>query len=311
MVTDTDRARIAAQQTQSFLDDNFGQLDLSGSPSLQPLPNETFQPSDAKGFNNVVVTGTNLLKQLADNPDAEILERIAVETGDPDLVEKIRKDREGEIAEEFVRTHKSYYPTPYNYRRIREYLDEHKQDFTAESVAAAFQHLNRTGQLETRPGQAKRLDESELLYVISLVKSGQLADAISQYLEFALPNADETWDDQDEFLSDPRTVGVRNEAVRFCWFHSQPFDDTPEFRAFEKHYFRLRPLRSVQDYVDCYALFDQQQRSIQRDEMIRGTEPAPVTPEALDSLTDDQVNSLTAQTIRQRATQLIRERKRR
>jgi hypothetical protein len=311
MVTEQDRARIAAQQTKSFLDENFGQLDLSGSPSLQPLPNETFQPSDAKGFNNVVVTGTNLLKQLADNPDAEILERIAEETGDPDLVEKIRKDREGDIAEEFVRTHKSYYPTDYNYRRIREYLDEHKQDFTAASVDAAFKFLSRTGQLETRPGQAKRLDESELLYVISLVKSGQLADAISQYLEFALPNADETWDDQDEFLSDPRTVAVRNEAVRYVWFHSQPFDDTPEFRAFEKSYFRLRPLRSYDDYVNCYALFDQQQRSIQRDEMIRGTEPAPVTPEALDSLTDDQVNSLTAQTIRQRAQQLIRERKRR
>src|ERR1035438_3308351 len=113
MLTDKDRQRIVEQETKAFLDEGFGQLDLSGSPSLQPLPNEKFATSDAKGFNNVQVAGANPLREFASNPDPESLQRLAEETGDSNIAEALRDNREGAVAEEFVRTHPSYYPSDY------------------------------------------------------------------------------------------------------------------------------------------------------------------------------------------------------
>src|ERR1700737_3547725 len=110
MLTEKDRSRIA-QESKAFLDESFGQLDLSGSPDLVPLSDEKFAATDRHGLNNVVVAGSNPLKEFASNPDHETLTRISKETGDPDLADNLRDEREGAVAEEFVRTHPSYYRT--------------------------------------------------------------------------------------------------------------------------------------------------------------------------------------------------------
>jgi hypothetical protein len=309
MLTEQDRARIVEHEMKAFLSEGFGQLDLSGSPSLQPLPNDKFEVSDSKGFNNVAVSGSNLLKALADNPDPETIEQIARETGDPDLAEKIRQDKEGEIAEEFVRTHPTYYRSDFNYAAIRHFLDERRLPFTAENVHTAVTTLTRMGLLETNPGVAKRLTEAELLLVISLAKNGQITDALNHYLTCCFPDAGDEWNDETEFFADSRTLNARNAAARLIWFNTRPVQDTSEFRTFEQQYFKLRPVRTVSDYDDAWNVFQVQERSITRDRMIRGTE-APVTPEALDELDDSQLNQLTAQTLRQRARQLSRARRR-
>ena len=45
MLTELQKARIVKEQTEAFLTDGFGTLDLSGSPSLQPLPNRQIRAS--------------------------------------------------------------------------------------------------------------------------------------------------------------------------------------------------------------------------------------------------------------------------
>jgi hypothetical protein len=306
MLSEKDRSRLVAQETKAFLDDGFGQLDLSGCPSLQPLPNDQFESCDKKGFNNVVVSGSNPLKELANNPDPETIERIAQETGDPELKEKIAEEKEMQIATEFLRTHPSYYRCDENYDTLREYLAERQQAFTVDNLDAAFKTLSRAGQLEMKPGTPRHLTESEQLHVISLVKNGQIEDGISQYLDFSLPDAESDWEDMTAFLSDPNTVAVRNAACRFVWFHSRPVEDSHEFRQFEKEYFRLRPIRTVADYDNCYRAFEKYDRSLQRDRMIEGTQQTP----DLDELNDTEVNSLTHAVLRQRAQEIIKARKR-
>jgi len=310
MLSEKDRSRIVAQESKAFLDESFGQLDLSGSPDLIPLVDCPFSESDKDGLSNVVISGTNLLREMADNPPADVIERIAQETGNPDLAANIRDEREGAIADEFVRTHPGYFCSDYNYDSIRELLDSKNLPFTSENLDLAFKTLARSGQLEMKPGTAKSLSESEQLHIIALVKNGQLEDAVSQFLDYALPEAEEHWADTTAFLSDPDSLTVRNAACKFVWFHSRPVQDTPEFRAYEKVYFKHRPVRTVADYDDCYSAFEAHDKVIQRERTIYGDTQREPAVEQLNDLSDDQVAKLTQSTLQTRARQLLKARRR-
>lgn len=305
MLTELQKARIVKEQTEAFLTDGFGTLDLSGSPSLQPLSNDKFEPQDKHGFSNVVMSERNRLRELAENPDQDTIVRIAEETGDPDLAQNILDEREGAVAENFVATHHGYYRSDWNYERLRSYLDDKHQEFNSENLDAAFKYLTRTGQLEVKPGQARNLDESELLYVINLAKNNQIEDAVSQFLGYALPDAADVWDDDTEFLSDPRTVAVRNDACRFVWFHSRPVQDSAEFRAFEKTYFKHRPVRTIADFDSAYVAFEKYDRQIRREDLLHDSQPVGPARADLENLTDSEVESLTHKTLQARAKQMI------
>lgn len=298
-MTEQQKLQLIAAETAAFLNDGFGQLDLSGSPDLVPLPNEEFASHDRKGFNNVVISGTNLLKELANNPPEDIIERIAQETGDPELQARITEGRETTVAEHFVRSHSSYFKSDNNYESLRQFLDDRNQEFNEANLDVAFKSLSRSGQLETRPGQARNLSESDQLHIISLCKAGQLDDAIEQYLDYSLPDASKFWNDATAFLSDPETLPVRNKASYFVWWHSRSgVDDTPEFHAFGKAYFRLRPVHTVQDFDDCWAAFEKKNKSFHRDQLFH---EAPVTPDDLNDLSDDAVTKLTHSVLQKRA----------
>jgi hypothetical protein len=305
MLSEADKKRIIAQETAAFLSDGLGTLDLSGSPDLMPLVEDKFAASDSKGFNNVVQSQANQLKALAENPDQDTIARLAQETGDPDLAQHILDEREGAVAENFVAAHPSYYRSDWNYDRLRSYLDDKHQEFNAENLDAAFKFLTRTGQLEVKPGQARNLDESELLYVINLAKNNQIEDAVTQYLTYALPDAADVWDDDTEFLSDPRTVAVRNAACRFVWFHSRPVQDSAEFRAFEKTFFKNRPVRTITDYDAAYAAFEKYDRQIRREDLLHDSQPVGPARADLEEMSDEQINSLTHKTLNARAKQMI------
>jgi hypothetical protein len=307
MLTEKQRATLIAEQTASFLSDGFGQLDLSGSPSLQPLPDAKFESSDAKGFNNVIVAGSNPLREFVDDPDPVSLQRLSEELNDPDLAQRVRDDQEGIVAETFVKANPSYFKSDYNYSAIRGYLDQHQLAFTSENLNAAFGSLSRTGQLEVRPGHAKALTETELLHIISLTKNGQLEDAVGQYLDYSLPDAGDHWADTTEFLSDPDTLKVRNQACYFVWFHSRPVQDSPEFKEFARKFFKLKPVHTISDLDDCLVAFERNQKDVFRQNMIR--EPEPVTAENLNDLSDDAVNKLTQSTLQQRAREMLKQKR--
>jgi len=308
-LTEKERSRLVAEQTLAFVDEQFGQLDLSGSPDFNSIPKEGFG-TDKHGLNRVVESGANGLRALAENPDTATLERIAAETGDPQLIETLTDERELAEANRFMASHPSYHRDDSNYEAIREWLTDHNLTFIAENIATAFKALCRQGKMEMRPGTAKTLENHELLHIVSLCKEGKLDDAISLYLTYALPNAERIWQDSTDFIQDERTLNVRNAACRFVFLNGYNAQDSAAFRSFEKSYFHKRsPIRTVQDYIVMAEEFAKQQQADERERIVYGPDqPQTVTRDGIDSLSDEQVDRLTHSTLQQRAKQLARAR---
>ena len=309
--------RIAEKESQNFLTgfaasdaDGLNNVDLSGIPNFNnPTEEMATEDGDRHGFNRLVLSGTNSLKALAENPDSETLQRIAQETGNSELAEQVREDLEEREAIAFVNSHPTYYKDEdgENYAALREYLDERKLPFTAANLDIAFKALRRAGEMKMQPGTPKVLSHTERLHIISLAQNGQLADAISQYLNYALPSAEEDWTDETTFLSDPNTINVRNNAVRFVWFHSRPgVQDSGEFRGFEGKFFRNRPLRTIELMDACYEAFQQEYKSALRNKLLSPDQPTNASAAAgrqqsLDDLDDESFDRLYHGTLREYA----------
>src|SRR5260370_30215781 len=102
MLDQRTKERMITEETSKFMDSNFGQLDLSGSPDLDHPPAEAkFELQDRHGFNRVDesgLAGINQLKELLANPPREVVEEIAKETGNPELISQLAQDRAEEVA---------------------------------------------------------------------------------------------------------------------------------------------------------------------------------------------------------------------
>jgi hypothetical protein len=300
------KARIVREESAKFLDEGFGQLDLSGSPGLQPLPPEDNALEDRHGFSRVITTGTNGLKAFIENPDSESLNRLAAETGDGELADKLKEDREEQEAIKFVQSHPNYYRDEDgdNYEKLRSWLEERNLPFTAENLDIAFKTLCRLGEMKMSPGTPKALSQREQLHIISLAQNGQLADAIRQYLTYALPDAEENWTDSTDFLSDPATLNVRNRAVEFTWFHSRAIENSPDWAAFQKRYVRHRPIRTIADLDNAYAKFLEEQKSQFRNRLLTGDATlanASTQQQDIEDLDDEAVADLYRRTAREHA----------
>ncbi len=79
MLDQRTKERIIAEETSRFMDENFAQLDLSGSPDLNHPPAETFELQDQHGFNRVDesgLAGINQLRELLANPPRDVVEEL-------------------------------------------------------------------------------------------------------------------------------------------------------------------------------------------------------------------------------------------
>lgn len=319
-------------EAERFIDSQFGGLDLSSFPNLQKPATEESAAEDKHGFSNVDFGQGNPLKSFAENPDEETLSRIAQETGNSELAAQLAEERATQVAKDFVTQTPQYLQTDENFEAIVSYLLTRRlgqslrtyDDADSASIAllsagfwtlseltAAFKALLRAGQLEVEAGVAKALSESERLHVISLCKSNQLEDAVSQYLSYSYPNAERDWADVTSFLSDPNTVDVRNSACRFAWYHSRPVEDSAEWRAFEQRWFKHRPIRTIADYDHAYAEFQKQYKTEVRNKLLFGDEQNNVkTPaereQSLDDLSDEQISQLQTATLREMARRIKR-----
>lgn len=102
------RDRLISEETPRFVDESFGQVDVSAFPDLDNPRTETFEAADAHGFHNVDVSGlgtVNRLSELIERPDDATLAELAAETGDPNLIAKVNDARAEEVARQFVTSH--------------------------------------------------------------------------------------------------------------------------------------------------------------------------------------------------------------
>src|SRR5215831_4752157 len=167
--------RIAREETNRFLDDNFGQLDLSGCPSLltppseeSQLPDERFAPLDDRGTGLGAAALKKGIEEMVKDPDVQL--QVARETGDPDLLEDYLDRQAEQASREFMRRNPAYYRCPENWERIAQTLafnalgwaeDEATTDeaeheliqrgfWTVDNLTAAYKALNRAGALLVR-----------------------------------------------------------------------------------------------------------------------------------------------------------------
>src|SRR4051812_7831773 len=123
MLSQRIRERIAAEEAARFMDGNFGQLDLSGFPDLSHPQTETFELQDGHGFNRVDesgLAGINQLKELLAHPPREVVEELARETGNTELISELENERAEEVVREFRRRNPDYLKSDFNWRCIVE-----------------------------------------------------------------------------------------------------------------------------------------------------------------------------------------------
>jgi hypothetical protein len=223
------RARIIQEESSRFLDSQFAGLDLSSSPNFANPIADKFEPCDKDGLNNVVLSGTNQLKALAENPDREALEQIAKETGDPELVERIQDDREVAEARAFMAANPSYFRSDDNYDIIRNYIEARGMVFNRDSLAVAYKALSRAGKLEVNPDTPRPLTDHNRRAIALQAASGDVEGAVGRYLQNRMPQqAAEAWmygtslQEALDGVADPIYQQLIKEAVWYCWENGRP-----------------------------------------------------------------------------------------
>lgn len=331
MLNQQTRARIIAEETSRFMDGNFGQLDLTGSPDLNhPPAEEPFELQDRHGFNRVDesgLAGINLLKELLANPPRDVIEEIAQQTRNPELIDELAQDRAEEVANEFRRCHPGYLKCDANWRSMvdalaHDFLGEDDlevndaQDrliangyWTLQNLTRAYKELDQIGALEYPANHARPLKESERLRSAQLAANGDVIGAISNYVKGRIGEDaafEVAFELQDplSFTSDPKNRVILEEACYFCWEHYRvDYTPTPERRRFLRDYCAGRFVTVAllnAGWEQCKVY----ERDAMRSAVLNpiSAQEAPVEgPPALDRLDDADIETLYHRTLREYA----------
>jgi hypothetical protein len=258
------KERMIAEETSRFMDGNFGQLDLSGSPDLNNPPAEDkFELQDRYGLNRVDesgLAGINQLKELLANPPRDVVEEIAKETQHPELMSELANERAEDVANEFRRRNPGYLKCDANWRSIVETLAhnclgeddleaEEAQDlliangqWTLQNLTAAYKSLDRVGALEYPPNHARPLKATQRLRAEQLAANGDVLGGIVEYVkgrisEEAGYEVAFTLEDPLAFTTDPEMRPILEEACLFCWeAYRKDYSPSPDRRAFLHDY---------------------------------------------------------------------------
>jgi hypothetical protein len=315
------RARIIQEESSRFLDGHFAGLDLSGSPDFANPITEKFEPCDRDGLSNVDVSGlpsTNHLKQFVNQPDMETLARVAQETGDQQLIERVKDERENTEAKAFVASHPSYYRDDDNYETIRGYLEERDLAFNRQNLAIAYKALSRTGKLQVDPDTARPLTERDSRAIALQASSGDAEGAVGRYLQLRLPQqASELWmystslQEALDAIAAPEYKRLVEEAVWFCWSHGRAnYSPTRARREFIQDYVAGRiPTAHLLDQAwdACQAAEKDALRSTLFGQV--ATQPERDQQPDLDSLSDSEINKLYTGALRTNAVEAVKQRR--
>jgi hypothetical protein len=324
--------QIISEETTRFMDSNFGQLDLSGSPDLNHPPAEDkFELQDRHGFNRVDesgLAGVNLLKELLANPPGEVVEEIAKETHNPELISELANERAEEVAHEFRRRNPDYLKCDANWRSIVETLahnllgeddldTEEAQElliagghWTLENLTAAFRTLDRVGALEYPVNQPRPLKEAQRLRAEQLAANGDVLGGIVEYVkgrisEEAADEAAFTLADPLAFTTDPQMRPILEEACFFCWeAYRKDYSPSHDRRRFLRDYCAGRFVTvALLDaaWEECKRVEKDVMRSALLDPVGTETEEIIAGPSSLDCLDDGRIDDLYHRTLREYA----------
>jgi hypothetical protein len=308
-----EQQRTIIDRESLWVDQSFGQLDLSAFPALAPPPPEEqhddrFAKSWADGG---LSRSARDLRAFIENPDLESLDRVGRETGIEEYAAEVRDRRSELVAQAFKRRCEHYIPTQENSDKMVEtmafnFLPTSQQSgsteelidrmamagkWTVENLEACYLRLRGEGLLQVAAGEARELSEAERLHVSRLAMRGETAQAIAAYFEYALD--EELTMDQ---VNDPSYRQVCDDACLYVFEASTPdFTPTPERREYLSNFAAGRPLTLVllqSAWESCKA----NEKRYERGEVLRQyehpEETAPPTLQELDTLDDNSFEKL-------------------
>ena len=331
MMDQKTKERISAQETARFMDPQFGQLDLTGSPDLNHPLADTFELQDRHGFNRVDdagLAGINQLRELLANPPREVLEEVAKETNNPELISQLADERAEEIAHEFRRRNPGYLKCDANWRSVVENMAsrllgendieaEEAQEllisggyWSLENLTAAYKALDRVGALEYPANHSRPLKEAQRLRAAQLAANGDVIGAIAAYVqgrvsEEAAYEVAFTLEDPLAFTTDPKMRPILEEACYFCWEnYRKDFSPTPHRYRFIRDYCAGRFVNvSLLDaaWEECKRVEGDATRSALFSQTEQELAPRANDTSNLDRLDDAGIDDLYHRTLRQYA----------
>jgi hypothetical protein len=313
-MTPEQQKSIIAKES-AWVNESFGQLDLSAFPALAPPPPpDVHDDRWSKDWRDTALSASaSALRRFVEDPDVSALERVGEETGNPDYLREVRDIKAGTVAGVFKRKCPDYLPTEQNYERIVETLAFNGLSvaqqqgtiaemtdalisaglWTAGNLEAAYKALTKEGLLDLPAGTASQLSEKERLHVTRLAQVGRTEDAVSQYLKYALDSDEEP---TLEILHDPNYRKCCDEAV-FTVFeaHQSDYAPTPERESYLLRYAAGRPL-TLTLLQQAWSACQLNEKRHERGELLtayqRPEDTPPPSAKEIDALSDEAVDRL-------------------
>jgi hypothetical protein len=189
-----------------------------------------------------------------------VVEEIAKETQNPELMSELANERAEEVAHEFRRRNPGYLKCDANWRSIVETMShnllgepdleaEEAQDlliannqWTLQNLSAAYKSLDRVGALEYPANHARPLKAAQRLRAEQLAANGDVLGGIVEYVkgrisEEAGYEVAFTLEDPLDFSADPQMRPILEEACLFCWeAYRKDYSPSPDRRRFLREY---------------------------------------------------------------------------
>jgi hypothetical protein len=298
------------EQESAWIDNAFGQVDLSAFPALNPLPPEPKHDDRfAREYGDAALRRSSAdLRRFLSDPDAEALEQVGTETGNLDFLADVRDQRAEAVVQAFKQTRPHYLPTSRNFEAMVTTLSynalpksEQAGDvndvcdlliqrgyFTIENLQAVYDALDREGILDKPAGEPRNLSERERLRVARLAQAGRVDEAIGEYLRCALDG-----DEPDmSLVHDPKYRGLCNDAVYEVFQNVQlDYVETAARKAYLMRFAGTRPLTIVllqQAWKSC----QENEKRRERSQLFAAPEAQPVTEKQIEALDDSAVERL-------------------
>jgi len=294
------------EQADAWLDQNFGGLDLSGSPSLNPLPAENKHDHRFAKHWSDTPFNSGELRSFLENPDVDAM----TETGSGDLLRDVRDRRAEDVVREFKRACPEYLPTDSNFDDMLRTLSfnafgvDHYDDadamidrlmeqgyWTVDNLTRVYEALDREGILVRPAGEPRNLNERERLRVARLAQAGRVDEAIGEYLRCALDGDEPSM----ELVNNPKYRGLCDDAVLTVFEETQlDYVPTVARKAYLLRFAGNRPLTIPllqQAWKSCQQNESRRERSAVLNQIER-PEPQSVTPQQIDALDDASVDAL-------------------
>jgi hypothetical protein len=319
-LTPAQQRQIIAKES-AWVDDGFGQLDLTAFPALNELPPaQSHDNRFAKDWRDTALSASaTALRDFVSNPDVESLQRTGAETGNTGFIDEVRERKGESVATAFRRQCPDYLPTDANYDLMVDTLAfsalpaSQREGETNEIVAdlidggfwtianlhSCFLALQEEELLDIAAGSTRALSTAERPRVTRMAQSGRVDAAIGEFLRCSLDGEEPDMD----MLNDPAYLEACNAAVYSVFTDTQlDYSTTPEREAYLMRYAGTRPLTLAllqTAWIACQA----NERRHERGELLNSyqhpEDTPPPTDRELNSLSDAEVEKLYRDSLRE------------